>query len=160
MTTKEYNNCVDLYSDNLYRFILKNIKDIHTAQDIVQDTFMKFWEKKDTVNTGKTKSYLFTTAYRTMIDGIRKNSRNEVVDEFKTSKVVFNHYNDLQEILHKAIENLPLIQKSVILLRDYEGYSYEEIAGITELTESQVKGYIFRARKFLKEYIGSIEAVL
>jgi RNA polymerase sigma-70 factor (ECF subfamily) len=48
----------------------------------------------------------------------------------------------------------------VILLRDYEGYNYEEIAEVTELTLSQVKVYIFRGRQKLKEYIGSIEAVL
>jgi RNA polymerase sigma-70 factor (ECF subfamily) len=69
-------------------------------------------------------------------------------------------YNDLQEILHKAIQLLPEIQRSVILLRDYEGYSYQEIEEITGLSEAQVKVYIFRARLALKEYIGQIEVVL
>jgi RNA polymerase sigma-70 factor (ECF subfamily) len=46
------------------------------------------------------------------------------------------------------------------MLRDYEGYSYDEIAAITGLTESQVKVYIFRGRMFLKNYLGSIEAVI
>jgi RNA polymerase sigma-70 factor (ECF subfamily) len=46
------------------------------------------------------------------------------------------------------------------LLRYYEGYSYQEIGEITDLSEQQVKVYIFRARKFLKEYIGTIEAVI
>jgi len=58
------------------------------------------------------------------------------------------------------LNTLPEIQRSVILLRDYEGYNYEEIAEVTELTLSQVKVYIFRGRQKLKEYIGSIEAVL
>ncbi|MEA3444640.1 MAG: sigma factor-like helix-turn-helix DNA-binding protein, partial [Bacteroidota bacterium] len=51
-------------------------------------------------------------------------------------------------------------QRSVVVLRDYEGYSYKEIAEITELSESQVKVYIYRARLFLKNYIGSTEAVV
>jgi RNA polymerase sigma-70 factor (ECF subfamily) len=55
---------------------------------------------------------------------------------------------------------LPEIQKSVILLRDYEGYSYEEIGNIAGLNESQVKVYIYRARLFLKEYIGTMERVI
>jgi len=55
---------------------------------------------------------------------------------------------------------LPEIQRSVVLLRDYEGYSYNEIAEITGLSESQVKVYIFRARTFLKNYIGSLEIVI
>jgi RNA polymerase sigma-70 factor (ECF subfamily) len=48
----------------------------------------------------------------------------------------------------------------VLLLRDYEGYDYAEIGQITGLNESQVKVYIFRARTFLKNYIGKIEAVI
>lgn len=160
MTTKEYNNYVDLYSDNLYRFILNNLKDIHSAEDIVQETYLKFWEKKDNVDTAKVKSYLFTTAYRTMIDLIRKSQKSFLPGEIESNESTYNHYNGLQEVLHNAIEKLPPVQKSVVLLRDYEGYSYSEIAEITELTESQVKVYIFRARKFLKTYIGSVEAVL
>ena len=52
------------------------------------------------------------------------------------------------------------MQKSVVLLRDYEGYNYAEIAEITGLSESQVKVYIFRARKALKEYIKRLELVI
>ena len=71
-----------------------------------------------------------------------------------------SQYSDLKEILNEALNQLPEIQRSVIMLRDYEGYSYEEIGEITSLKEAQVKVYIFRGRKFLKEYIGSIEAVI
>jgi len=62
--------------------------------------------------------------------------------------------------LNKAVDKLPEIQKSVVLLRDYEGCSYEEIGKITHLTESQVKVYIYRARVFLKNYIGSLDRVI
>lgn len=160
MTTKEYNKSVDLFSDNIYRFILKNLKDIQLSEDVVQETFMKFWEKKDTVHPEKVKSYLFTSAYRTMIDIIRKRKKLDVVEQVSSTNYSKNDYSDLQEILHKALEKLPAVQKSVVMLRDYEGYSYAEIAEIVSLNESQVKVYIFRARKFLKEYIGNIEAVL
>jgi RNA polymerase sigma-70 factor (ECF subfamily) len=63
-------------------------------------------------------------------------------------------------VLTEALGKLPNIQRSVILLRDYEGYSYEEIGEITGLNESQVKVYIYRARVFLKEYIGSLDTVV
>jgi RNA polymerase sigma-70 factor (ECF subfamily) len=69
-------------------------------------------------------------------------------------------YTGLSEMLEEAINKLPYDQRSVILLRDYEGYSYNEIAEITGLNESQVKVYIYRGRMFLKKYIGSIEAVI
>ena len=67
---------------------------------------------------------------------------------------------DLQEILHRAVDQLPEVQKSVLLLRDYEGYSYREIEEITGLSEAQVKVYIYRSRIFLKNYIGTIDAVI
>ncbi len=80
-------------------------------------------------------------------------------DNDLNNHVHFEQYSDLKEILNHAITRLPEDQKAVILLRDYEGYSYKEIAGITSLTESQVKVYIYRARVFLKNYIVKMENV-
>jgi RNA polymerase sigma factor (sigma-70 family) len=161
MTVADYNDSVDKYSDNLYRFVLKNIKDNDKAKDIVQDTYLKFWEKKDSVSQNKIKSYLFTTAYHTLIDVVRKEKKQESFEDVKEEIYsTQSEYSDLQEILHEAIEQLPEDQKAVILLRDYEGYAYDEIAEITGMTESKVKVYIFRGRKFLKNYLGSVEALI
>ena len=66
MTTAEYNSCADLYSDGVYRFILKNIKDKDTAQDIVQESYVRMWERVKEVSYEKARAYLFTTAYHTM----------------------------------------------------------------------------------------------
>lgn len=160
MNSEQFNKCIDEYSDAVFRFILKNIKDEDKARDIIQDTFEKLWIKRKNVDLKKVKSYIFTTAYHTMIDMIRKEKKISDVDA-KEIAIESNagQYSDLQEVLHEAIDKLPSDQKSVLLLRDYEGYAYKEIAEITNLSESQVKVYIFRARAFLKNYIGSIEAV-
>jgi RNA polymerase sigma-70 factor (ECF subfamily) len=161
MTVEEFNQCVDLYADNLYRFILKNVKDSEKARDIVQDTYEKLWLKVSDVESKNAKSYMFTTAYRTMIDKIRRDKKQGEMTEANLKSL--NHskqYSDLKEILNEALNKLPEIQRSVILLRDYEGYNYEEIGEITGLNESQVKVYIFRARAFLKNYIGAIENVI
>ncbi|MFW5892264.1 MAG: RNA polymerase sigma factor [Bacteroidota bacterium] len=161
MTTQEYNQCVDQFADGVYRFILKNIKDEYKAKDVVQDSFEKMWNKKSEIETTKAKSYLFTTAYHTMIDAIRKNQKQtDLNDHDLSDKLTHNNYSDLKEVLQFALEKLPEIQKHVILLRDYEGYSYQEIGEITRLNESQVKVYIYRARNYLKKYIGSMDAVL
>ena len=66
----------------------------------------------------------------------------------------------MREILDEALGRLPEIQKSVVLLRDYEGYNYAEIAEITGLSESQVKVYIFRARKSLQSYLRRLDLVI
>ena len=161
MTVEEYNIAVDNYSDGIYRFILRNIKDQDTARDIVQDSYEKLWRKVNKVSFEKVKSYLFTTAYHTMIDYIRKNKITLDIDEIETGQLFHSgQYSDIQEILHEALDKLPGIQRSVILLRDYEGYSYQEIGEITGLTESQVKVYIYRGRIFLKSYIGKLEYIL
>lgn len=161
MTTEEYNKAVDLFSDGAYRFILKNLRNSDKAKDIIQDTFEKLWINVTNVNFQKVKSYIFTTAYHTMIDSIRKDKRIvnfEQADQSEHS--TSRSYSDVGEILNKAIEKLPPDQKSVLLLRDYEGYSYDEISEITGLSEAQVKVYIYRARVFLKEYIGSMSVLV
>lgn len=161
MNVTDYNQAVDKYSDGIFRFILKNIKDEERARDIVQDTYEKLWIKKEDVNSLKVKSYLFSTAYHTMIDIIRKDSRQTDFQEVKQEDYSHDEqYSDLSEILRNAIDKLPEKQRSVIMLRDYEGYSYQEIAEITSLTESQVKVYIYRGRLFLKNYIGNMEKVI
>ena len=161
MTVKEYNNAVELYSDHVYRFILKIIRDQEKPKDIVQYSFEKLWHKVDEVDALKCKSYLFTTAYRRMIDIIRREKKqgnwNEVSEKSYSHS---GHYSDLSEILQSALAQLTEVQRSVIMLRDYEGYDYNEISEITNLSLSQVKVYIFRARKYLKDYLVSIETVV
>ncbi len=154
MRADEYNNIVDLYADNVYRFILKNVKNEMIAEDIVQDAFEKMWIKHEDINVDKARSYLFSTAYHTMIDMIRREKKQdnwENVHELEHSQET--EYDNLNEVLHQAIDKLPEKQKSVVMLRDYEGYAYNEIEEITGLNESQVKVYIYRARLFLRNYL-------
>lgn len=161
MTTSDYNTCVDEYADGVFRFILKHMKDEDKARDVVQDAFEKMWLKVSDINASKAKSYLFTTAYRTMIDHFRKHSKESRMEEGHQKLVKHeDQYTDLNEVLHEALERLPEQQKSVVLLRDYEGYNYKEIGEITGLSESQVKVYIFRARKALKQYLVSIDYLI
>jgi len=161
MNAKEFNQSVDLYSDNVFRFILKNIKDEERARDIVQDSYEKLWRNAGNVSFEKVKSYLFTTAYHTMIDVLRKDKRQTYMADYQIPEDVHDkQYSDLAEILDIAVRQLPEIQRTVVLLRDYEGYSYQEIGDITTLSEAQVKVYIYRARVFLKNYIGKMEVVV
>ena len=156
----QYNQAVDDWSDGIYRFILKNVRDTDLAKDMVQDTFEKFWIKRDNVDAEKIKSYLFTTAFHLVIDHTRRQKFKGDVKEISNTPSHTPNYNNAQEILEQLVNELPEIQKAVIMLRDYEGYSYQEIAEITSLNESQVKVYIFRARKYLKERIGSMEVLI
>jgi RNA polymerase sigma factor (sigma-70 family) len=160
MTITEYNTCVDLHADNVYRFILKHLKDKERAKDIVQDTFEKLWLKVNDVESSNAKSYMFTAAYRTMIDSIRRDKFKADFNQVNISQLISNGNITDKEALNIALERLPEIQKTVVMLRDYEGYHYAEIGEITGLTESQVKVYIYRARVALKEYIVKIENII
>jgi RNA polymerase sigma-70 factor (ECF subfamily) len=161
MTPSEYNTCVDNYADALFRFVVKNIKDRDSARDVVQDTFEKVWLKLDQVDPNKAKSYLFTTGYHTMIDKIRKEKRSSQLEDYHENLVqTENKFSDIKKVLDKALNTLNHIQRSVIMLRDYEGYSYEEIGEITGLNESQVKVYIYRGRLALKNYLGNVSQII
>lgn len=161
MTTREYNDCVTRYADNVYRFILKNLGHEEDSRDVVQSAFEKLWMSREQVDADRSKSYLFTIAYNQMIDHIRKNKRISLKDEFREETKVQNRpVNNMKKVLEEALARLSETARSLVLLKDYEGYSYEEIGTITGLNESQVKVYLHRARLQLKNYLVSIENVM
>ena len=161
MTEREYNHCVNLYADNVYRFILKNLGHQEDARDIVQGAFEKMWINREQVENDRCKSYLFTVAYHQMIDHIRKNKRVTLREEFSEHvKVAGTVHHDSKRILHEAVNRLNETQKSLVMLKDYEGYSYEEIGKITGLSDSQVKVYLHRAILQLREYLVRPENVI
>ena len=161
MTVKEYNKSVEEYADSVYRFIRANLKDEDRSNDIVQDSYEKLWRNVAEIDYSVVKSWLFSTAYHTMIDIIRKERRITTLDvSDENDFITESQYSDLNEILHEALDRLPDHQKSSVLLRDYEGYSYKEIGEITGMSEAQVKINIYRGRLALKNFIGKIETVL
>ncbi len=113
------------------------------------------------VDNAKCKSYLFTVAYNQMIDHLRKVKRVQLREEFKEEAQVYDKpvYNT-RKVLEEALSRLNETSRSLVLLKDYEGYSYEEIGQITGLNESQVKVYLHRARIQLKNYLVKPENVI
>jgi RNA polymerase sigma factor (sigma-70 family) len=161
MTEREYNECVNQYADNVFRFIVKNLRHEEDAKDIVQTAFEKLWRNKDAVENAKCKSYLFTVAYNQMIDHLRKVKRIQLKDDFHAeTKVQYQPAHTMKKTLQEALNRLNEVQKSLVMLKDYEGYSYEEIGRITGLNESQVKVYLHRARLALRNYLVSPENVM
>ncbi|MBK7375613.1 MAG: RNA polymerase sigma factor [Chitinophagaceae bacterium] len=161
MTEREYNECVNLYADNVYRFILKNLGHTEDAKDVVQGAYEKLWINREKVENDRSKSYLFTIAYNQMIDHVRKSKRISLKEDFTdNAKGAISQKHDTKRVLNEALAKLSEQQRSLVMLKDYEGYSYEEIGQITGLNESQVKVYLHRARLQLREYIVSPENVI
>ena len=161
MTEREYNQCVNLYADNVYRFIWKNLRHEEDAKDVVQGAFEKMWKNRAEVDNAKCKSYLITIAYHQMIDHIRKNKRISLKEDFaEQERGSTNLQNNTKRILEEALGRLSETQRSLVMLKDYEGYNYAEIGQITGLNESQVKVYLHRARLQLREYLVKPENVI
>ena len=156
MTDQAYNDCVDNFADGVYRFIVKNIRHQEDAQDIVQSAFEKLWVNRAQVVPEKAKSYLFTVAYHQMIDHIRKSNKMNLVEETALPQMhITQQDTELKQVLLRAVNELNPTQKSLVLLKDYEGYSYQEIGEIMNLSESQVKVYVHRARLILKNKLSA-----
>ena len=156
MTDKDYNDCVDNFADGVYRFIVKNIRHTEDAQDIVQSAFEKLWVNRAHVLPEKAKSYLFTVAYHQMIDHIRKSNKMPLSEETSIPHQPINQaQSELKQLLMRAVNQLNPTQKSLVLLKDYEGYSYQEIGEIMNLSDSQVKVYLHRARLILKNKLSA-----
>ncbi len=160
ISTEQYNQAVDKYSDNLYRFALKLTKNSDEAKDLVQDAYEKLWKNRKKVDHNKIKPYLFTVVHNKFIDEYRRNNKFNSLENIDFEPSYWYNFTGIKDFLDKAIDKLPDIQKSVLLLRDWEGYSYKEIEQITGLSESQVKVYIFRARQYLRKLIGKIETLI
>jgi RNA polymerase sigma factor (sigma-70 family) len=154
LTKDEYNIAVKEHANALYGFGLKFLRDSENAQDIVQDVFEKLWVNRSAVEFGKAKSWMFTTAYHAILNFIKRRKRMDydsdgLPEKGTSTKLEFV----LNEVVERAISILPPLQKSIILLRDLEGYSYQEIGEILEISDSQVKVYLFRARNKIKKQL-------
>lgn len=134
---------------------MKFLRNSEDAQDIVQDVFEKLWINRKKVEAEKAKAWMFTTAHNTMINFVMKKQRmilpgDDLIPETaKTERSLF----ESSQVVDRAVSILPPVQKSIILLRDIEGYTYEEIGDILELSPSQVKVYLFRARNKIKKQL-------
>ena len=166
MDKEEYEETVRDVADALYRFAYRLCKDQDEAKDLVQESFVRLW-----VNRGKVgipKAFLFRTAYRQFLDSRKHEKVRQDYAGFafykskerERTQPLFPERGELKEMLDRALDTLPPVQKAVVLLRDYEGYSYEEIGEISGLSEAQVKTYIFRARVALRKYIGELGKAL
>jgi RNA polymerase sigma-70 factor (ECF subfamily) len=158
MQVTEYNTCVKEWADALFRFAYKCTGQADDAHDVVQSSFEVLWQKRESVEAAKGKAFLFQVAYRQSIDNYRKRSKVTFTEAPEESYSPGNP--DLKKILDRALAQLDEQSRALVLLKDYEGYRYEEIAQITGLTDSQVKVYLHRARKVLKEYLVSVENVI
>jgi len=159
MKLAEYNMCVENLANDLYRYASRLVNNRETGRDIVQEVFARIWTKKDSVRFDEAKNYFFRATYNACMDHLRRLKTESKYMEGQTltlNSTSASEQFELQDMLARALSQLKEKQRALIMLRDYEGYNYQEIGEITGLSESQVKVYIFRARKALKSIIKKV----
>jgi RNA polymerase sigma-70 factor (ECF subfamily) len=159
MNASAYNQCVRQLSDAVYRFACKCTGDEEEAKDVVQTSFEVLWTKREDIPAEKAKAFLFQVAYNQSVNAYRTAGRH-VYAEVDEGHLITGNQHGLRQALDSALQTLDAQSRALVLLKDYEGYSYEEIGKLTGLSESQVKVYLFRARKRLQAFIGRPENVL
>lgn len=157
MKKHEYNVVIDELSAQLYRYAFHFLRNQEDAKDIIQDVFEKMWLNRKTIELETVKPWLYRCTHNAMVNFIAKKSRTSYMSNQELPKTTspFDSSFESMQVVDRMVSILPPTQKSIILLRDIEGYTYKEIGLILDLSASQVKVYLFRARmKIKKQLIG------
>ena len=159
MTKDDFIICAKQFTPNLLRFSKRVAGSAMEAEDIVQECFEVLWKNRDKVEMKSAKSYLFSVAHKKIIDTFRSDVKTQDFESVFTELIGEQEETDDKQLVLLAINQIPALYKELLTLRDLESYSYKEIEEITQLTEAQVKVYLFRARKAIKEKILQLEVV-
>lgn len=153
-----YTNIVRENQSGLMRYALNFLGSVDDARDVVQDVFEKLWIHAERIEVEKAKGWLYTCAHNTMLNFIKRRNRLSYVQSIQldAGSSVDRFSFESNEIIEKTVSMLPPLQKSILLLRDLEGYTYEEIGDLLELNPSQVKVYLFRARLKVKNQLKTV----
>jgi RNA polymerase sigma-70 factor (ECF subfamily) len=160
MTHQDFKILVFPLKNKLYRFAKRILDDEEEAKDIVQEVFIKLWKKGDALMEYKSIEALAMVTTRNLcLDKIKaKKYPSESIDKLR-NEVEFTGYKeeqDLSDMVHKVhhlIKTLPELQRTVIQLRDIEGYDFDEISGILGMNENAVRVNLSRARKKIRDIL-------
>ena len=158
------NNILPL-KDKLFRVALRITFDRAEAEDVVQDTMVRVWNKRDEWSQLESiEAYCLTVCRNLAIDrSQKKEAQNEqLTPELEQTVIASGPYDQLvnqerMDLIHQLINELPEKQRVIMQLRDIEGKSYKEISDVLQLTEEQVKVNLFRARQKIKQRYTDIE---
>ncbi|BEH00146.1 RNA polymerase sigma factor [Bacteroides sedimenti] len=158
------NNILPL-KDKLFRLALRITFDRAEAEDVVQDTMIRAWNKRDEWSQLESiEAYCLTVCRNLAIDRSQKmDAQNvELTPEHEQTVVASGPYEQLvsaerMNLIHQLINELPEKQRAIMQLRDIEGKGYKEISEVLNLTEDQVKVNLFRARQKIKTRYTDIE---
>ncbi|HOF89060.1 MAG TPA: RNA polymerase sigma factor [Armatimonadota bacterium] len=148
------------YRQPLFRFLYRILRRTAWAEDLLQDAFLRVYDTRRRYTPGKPFStWLYTIAYRLAIDALRREARCETrddVDSFTTASSPDFERGEMARLVREAVTALPEEQRAVVILREYEGFSYKEIAAVVGCTEDAARVRGHRARQALKHALAPV----
>ncbi len=157
------------HKEGLFNFALRFAGNRADAEDAVSHTFMMVCEKRYTIKPGASfKTWAYTVARNVCLSKLRSQNRffplwspkkdseqEESIDVIDPKEIARDQLNqkEIMAIVQKAIHQLPEEQKEALILREYQGFNYEEIAQVLNCSLDKVKVLIFRARNHLKDVL-------
>lgn len=151
--------------DKLFRLALRITFDRAEAEDIVQDTMIRVWNKREEWSQfDSVEAYCMTVARNLAIDRSQKKEAQNtgITPEMEEVSIASGPYDRLVNkeqlhLIHRLINELPEKQRLIMQMRDIEGESYKDIANVLNLTEEQVKVNLFRARQKVRQKYTQID---
>lgn len=167
MKNISFRNDVLPLKNELYRLALRITLNSAEAEDIVQDTLIKVWNKRDDwQNIDSIEAFSLTICRNISLDRLKKrDNQHESLDEDNTEMPLATSSTPYEQMIERdrinlvrqLVNSLPEKQRSCMQLRDFEGKAYKEIANILSISEEQVKVNIFRARQAIKQGYQKLE---
>lgn len=162
----DFRNDVLPLKNKLFRLALRITLVREEAEDIVQDTLLKVWNSREEIGTiANVEAYAMTICRNQALDICAKKERRNISldeathDQTDTTAMPPDEkmaYDEGKALIRHTIDSLPEKQRTAMLMREIEGKTYKEIAQVMQLTESDVKINIFRARKTIREHLAKI----
>jgi RNA polymerase sigma-70 factor (ECF subfamily) len=161
MTSKRFRQWVDEYQDQAWTLARYLLKDPSEAEDVCQEAFVKLWHHQDVIAPDKIKPWLMKVTRNGCLDRLRRRRPSDELSDRMAENPMSGplqdaHRRELGEWLRHSVASLAEPYRSLVVLRDIHQHSYEEVAEVLELSLAQVKTYLHRARKRLREQLAEV----
>ncbi len=161
MTEQQFVKDIIPLNERLSRYAWYYLKNKDDVYDVIQEVYIKLWRMKDTLEKYQSSLALALRITRNQcLDFVRKRSKSHellIGDSISDPEVVSDNRSEVFEYIKKAVNKLSGVQKEVMILKDIEGYDYNEISGILDMDINTIRVNISRARKKVREMLKDLE---
>lgn len=148
------------YGRRIFGNILKMVKDQETAQELLQDVFVKVWENRTTIDMDKSfRSYLFTISRNLVYNYLKRTLLLKQIEQYlsATRTELYSHieedlfHQETEEAFKRAVAGLPVKRQQIYIMCKIEGKSYEEVSGLLNISVSTINDHVVKGSRFVKE---------